>query len=61
MATLGLYDIDLWHRGKSAPNLELMKLYNYHKKKGDIVLMMRPGEDEGRFNRIIYFKDKPNI
>jgi hypothetical protein len=28
--TIGLYDIDMWHRGKSAPNLELMKVYNYY-------------------------------
>lgn len=60
MATIGLYDIELWHRGKAMPNLELMKIYNYHFKHNDIVVMMRPGEDEGRFSKIIYFKDNPN-
>ena len=30
MATIGLYDIDLWHRGKAVPNLELMQYYNYY-------------------------------
>lgn len=58
--TLGLYDIDLWHGRKSVINLELMKIYNYYKQKGHIVIMMRPDEDEGRFNKIIYFKDNPN-
>jgi hypothetical protein len=58
---IGLYDIDLWHRGKAMPNLELMKMYNYHHKNNDTVIMMKPNENEGRFNRIIYFKDNPNI
>lgn len=60
MATIGLYDIELWHRGKAMPNLELMKIYNYHFTHNDIVIMMRPGEEEGRFTKIIYFKDNPN-
>lgn len=60
MATIGLYDIELWHRGKAMPNLELMKIYNYHFTHNDVVIMMKPGEDEGRFTRIIYFKDNPN-
>lgn len=60
MACIGLYDIELWHRGKAMPNLELMKIYNYHYNKGDKVVMMRPNENEGRFNQIIYFKDNPN-
>lgn len=59
--TIGFYDIDLWHRGKAAPNLELMKMYNYHLKNNDIPIMMKPNEDEGRFSKIIYFKDNPNI
>ena len=61
MATIGLYDIDLWHRGKSAPNLELMKIYNYYQQRNNLVRMMKPNEDEGRYSRIIYFKDNPNI
>lgn len=60
MACIGLYDIELWHRGKAMPNLELMKIYNYHYNHGDKVIMMKPGIDEGRFNKIIYFKDNPN-
>lgn len=61
MATIGLYDIDMWHRGKSAPNLELMKIYNYYHQKNQIVKMMKPGEDEGRYTNICYFKDNPRI
>lgn len=62
MATIGLYSLDLWHRtNKAMPNLELMKIYNYHFTHNDIVMMMRPGEDEGRFSKIIYFKDNPNF
>lgn len=60
MATIGLYDIELWHRGKAMPNLELMKVYQYHYQNNDIVTMMKPNDDEGRFNRIIYFKDNSN-
>ena len=58
--TIGLYDIELWHRGKAMPNLELMKVFNYHFQQNDMVKMMRPGEDEGRYNKIIYFKDNPD-
>lgn len=58
--TIALYDIDLWHRGKAMPNLELMKVYNYYYQKGDKVIMMRPEDREGRFSKIIYFKDKAN-
>jgi len=61
MATIGLYDIDLWHRGRAVPNLELMQYYNYYYTNNHKVIMMKPGEDEGRFNKIIYFKENPNI
>lgn len=61
MATIGLYDIDLWHRGKSVPNLELMKIYNYYTQKDYSVKMMKPNDEEGRFTNIIYFKDNPNV
>ena len=61
MSTIGLYDIDLWHRGKSPPNLELMKVYNYYQQQNQVIRMMRPNEDEGRYNKIIYFKDNPRI
>lgn len=61
MSTIGLYDTDLFHYQKHHPNLELMKIYSYHNRKGDKVLMMRPGDEEGRFNKIIYFKDHPNF
>jgi hypothetical protein len=60
MATIGLYDIDLWHRGKAFPNLELMQYYNYY-NKNDYGLMMKPTDPIGRCNRIIYFKDNPNV
>lgn len=54
---LGLYDIDLWHSKKSYPNLELMKVFNYYYSKNCQVKFMRPTDDEGRFSKIIYFKD----
>ena len=57
MSIYGLYDLDLWHCPKHYPNLELMKIYNYHYSKGDKVLMVRPGDDTGRFNKVIYFKE----
>ena len=56
---LGLYDIDLWHNGqKTYPNLELAKVANYHRQKGDMVTMLTPKTDEGRFDKIIYFKER---
>lgn len=54
---VGLYDIDLWHRGKSYPNLELMKTFKYLYDKNETVIMMRPNENIERFSKIIYFKD----
>ena len=61
MSTIGLYDIDLWHRGRSFPNLELMKTLNYFLQNNEQIIMMTPKDDEGRFNKIIYFKDNANI
>lgn len=57
---IGMYHFEMWHRGKAAPNLELMKIYRYYYEKGDKVTLMRPGDDEGRFNKIYYFKEYPN-
>lgn len=56
---VGLYDVDLWHSPRRFPNLELMKTYSYYYKNNTQVIMMNPQTDEGRFNKIIYFKDKP--
>lgn len=61
MATIGLYDIDLWHRGKAVPNLELMQYYNYYHKNNHRVLLMKPTDQEEQFTKIIYFKENPNI
>ena len=61
MAVIGLYDIDMWHRGRSGPNLELMKVYNYYYQRNNRVIMMKPNEDEGRFSHIFYFKDNHKI
>lgn len=56
---IGLYDIDLWHGIKKYPNLELMKVYNYCYQNSQKVLMMQPSMDEGRFDKIFYFKEAP--
>ena len=57
---LGLYDLDFQHSVTKFPNLELMKIYNYHYQKGDKVIFMTPKMDKGRFNEIIYFKEVPS-
>lgn len=59
---LGLYDIDLWHTSQKVfPNLELAKVANYHRQKGDMVTMLTPKTmDIGRFDKIIYFKERYN-
>lgn len=56
---LGLYDIDLLHNQSKFPNLELMKIYNYHQQHNDKVILMNQKSDEGRFTEIIYFKEVP--
>ena len=61
MSSIGLYDMDLLHSSKAWPNLELMKVYNYFHKQGDQVVLMGKKEDEGRYNKIIYFKDSKNL
>lgn len=61
MSSIGLYDLDLLHSPKSWPNLELMKVYNYFHKQGDQVILMNKKEDEGRYNKIIYFKDNKKL
>ena len=38
---IGLYDIDLWHRGRAVPNLELMQYYAYYHKRNDRVVYIK--------------------
>lgn len=38
--TIGLYDIDIWHRGRVPPNLELMKAFRFYTDNNDKVIMM---------------------
>lgn len=61
MAIIGLYDIDMWHRGQSAPNLELMQIYNYFYSRNNRVIMLKPNDNLTKFQKIYYFKEKPNI
>ena len=57
MASICLYDIDfLYSSSYSFPNFELMKVFNYHYKKGNIVVLGKKNEDFGRFNQVIFFK-----
>lgn len=58
--TIGIYDIDFFHGSKFAPNLELMKTFNYFLKQGHQVLFLRPHDDMGRCNKIFFFKSRPN-
>lgn len=44
MAIIGLYDIDMLHRGRSAPNLELMQVYNYYNSRNNRVIMMKSND-----------------
>lgn len=57
MGVYGLYDCELWHRGKTMPNLELMKVYNYHYSRGEIVRLLRPQDKTDTYTKVIYFKD----
>ena len=58
---IGLFDLDLWYSHKGFPNLELMKTYNYYYTNHHKVIMMNPETEEGRFDKIIYFKDRPTM
>lgn len=60
MASICLYDVDFLHGSKFVPNLELMKVFNYYNKKGDIVNLAKKGENLGRYNQIIFFKNRSN-
>lgn len=57
--TIGLYDIDFFHGSKFAPNLELMKTYNYYLNQGHQILFLRPQDHFGRCDKIIFFKARP--
>lgn len=59
--TIGLYHIDLWHGNKAYPHLELMQIYNYLYQRNEKVLFLKPGEDIGRCNKVIYFDDNCKI
>lgn len=61
MASICLYDIDFWHgQNFSPPNLELMKVFNYYYKKGDLIKFGKPKENFDRYNQTIFFKSNPN-
>lgn len=59
--TIGLYDIDFFHGKNFSISLPLMKVYNRLYQEGHQVIMMKPKEKTGRFNKILYFKDNPKL
>lgn len=61
MATIGLYDIDLHHGASFSISLPLMQSYARLKSEGHQVIMMKPYEKTGRYNKIFYFKDNPRL
>ena len=61
MATIGLYDIDFNHGTSFSLSLPLMKAYTGLMEQGHQVIMMKPYENTGRFNKIFYFKDSPRL
>lgn len=60
MATIGLYDIDFNHGQNFSISLPLMKAYRKLSDEGHIVIMMKPYEKTGRYNKIFYFKEGKN-
>lgn len=61
MASICLYDIDFWHNQNfSPPNLELMKVFNFYYKRGDLIKFGKPKENFDRYNQTIFFKSNPN-
>lgn len=61
MATIGLYDIDFLHGGTFSLSVPLMKAYNRLYTEGHNVIMMKKNENTGRFNKICYFKESPEL
>ena len=61
MSTIGLYDIDFNHGSSFSISLPLMKAYAGLMEQGHQVIMMKPYEKTGRFNKIFYFKDNPKL
>ena len=66
MQTIGLYDIDFWHNistGSRKPNLELMRYYHYYRLTNDKPIMLEKDflQKKQFYNKIIYFKDNPNL
>lgn len=59
--TIGLYDIDFNHGQTFSLSLPLMKAWTRFIEENHQVIMMRPYEKTGRFNRIFYFKENPNL
>ena len=57
MATVGLYDVDFNHSPNFSISLPLMKAYRKLSQDGHIVIMMKPYEKTGRYNKIFYFKE----
>lgn len=57
MATIGLYDIDFNHDNTFSISLPLMKAYRKLSQEGHKVIMMKPYENTGRYNKIFYFKE----
>lgn len=59
--TIGFYDIDLCHGIGFSLSLPLMKAWARFSEEGHQVRMMKPYEKTGRFNKIFYFKENPNL
>ena len=61
MSTIGLYDLDFNHGIGFSLSMPLMKAYQRFRDEGHQVIMMKPYEKLGRYNKVFYFKDKPNL
>lgn len=59
--TVGVYDIDFNHGHSFSLSLALMKVYNRLYNEGHQVIMMKPYEKIGRYNKVFYFKESPKL
>lgn len=57
---IGIYDVDLWHGTKKVPNLELMQIWSYLKKKNVIARMLTPDNSIDFYKKLFYFKSFVN-
>lgn len=54
---IALVDGDLDSSFKNLLNIDLMKIYTYYRKKGDIISLLSKNDEISKFSKVFYYKD----